>query len=119
MENTPKLSDRFEMPINETETRTVFMSFALINTLAGYFESPNDVVQIYQNPMVQQSILVDCLSERDDLGKITKPFTLETMTTSYEDVIKFLSWVEEHLSNFFLRTLQAANHMMKRTIKTS
>ena len=72
--NTPP-EPRFHIEISGKE-KSVFMSFALLNTMSAYFENKNEFEEILTNPTVRSSMLIEMLSDRDETGRIIKELDL-------------------------------------------
>ncbi|GFD70942.1 hypothetical protein KUL118_01720 [Tenacibaculum sp. KUL118] len=104
---------RFNLRVND-EDKEVFMSFALLNTITGYFRSAEELDQILLNPEIRNSIITELLSERNENGRITKNFDTTKMVVDHDEVLDLLEWVAEHVENFFMKALQRAKQRMKK-----
>lgn len=110
---------RFTLQISEQQQKEIFMSFGLLNTLARFFEEHDQVEEeLFTNSYVQSSVIVECLSERDEYGKIAQEFDLNTLT-DLDSLDDFFVWVGAHLHAFFMRRLQAKMRHMKKTMETT
>tara|TARA_X000001388_G_scaffold52616_5_gene38379 strand:+ start:14816 stop:15172 length:357 start_codon:yes stop_codon:yes gene_type:complete len=110
------LKTTFIIKINDSE-KEVFMSFALLNTITGYFENPEQLSEIFLNPQVRESILVELLSERNPTGRITKQLNTSSLLIDPNDVLDLLEWVAEHVENFFTQAFKKANQRLKAKMK--
>lgn len=108
------ISKTFLLNVDGTD-RKIFMSFGLLNTLAGYFETPNQIEEALLNSNVRASILVEALSERQEDGRIKKPMALDSADIDSEQVFDFFDWVASHIEDFFMLALKRANQRMQKT----
>ena len=106
-------SATFNLTVNG-EDKDVFMSFALLNTITGYFQSKSDLEQILLNSDVRASVISELLSERNETGRITKNFDINTMKVDPDQILDLLEWVSEHVETFFMKALQRAKQRMKK-----
>lgn len=104
---------RFNLRVND-EDKEVFMSFALLNTITGYFRSAEELDQILLNPEIRNSIITELLSERNENGRILKNFDTTKMVVDPDEVLDLFEWVAEHVENFFTKALQRAKQRMKK-----
>lgn len=84
----------------------IFMSFMRLNKLLRIIEGPQDVVMLALNPDASEMIikvLVCPVKERFDLIEI------EETDVGQEDYEIMLSWVQDHLTYFFMKQFQAAS----------
>lgn len=96
------------------------MSFGRLNTLAAYFEHPDQLQELYTNSQVRASVLVECLSKRDGNGRIEEEFSLSLEELDIDEVMELFGWVEEHLEDFFMKALaRATNRLKKKTRQTT
>lgn len=110
-------SATFNLTVNG-EDKDVFMSFALLNTITGYFQSKSDLEQILLNADVRASVLIELLSERNETGRITKSIDLNNMQVDQDELLDLLEWVAEHVESFFTKALARANQRMKKNLNT-
>ena len=105
----------FNLSVNG-EDKELFMSFALLNILTGYFRSPDELDQILLNPDVRASILTELLSERNETGRITKNFDINKMVVDQDHILDLFEWVAEHIETFFMKALKRAKNRMKKNL---
>lgn len=103
---------------NENNPTEIFMSFGLLNSLSKYFETVDQVEEIFLNPELQATILIECLSDRDKKGRITEELNLNELE-DLQSVNKFLAWVGDHLTDFFIQMLKASTNRLKRISQTT
>lgn len=115
---TKKLSPRFVFKISESREIEIYMSFGLSNTLARYFETIDQLEFIALDADVRQSIIIDCLSERNENGRITKEFNLYELQALDDHIEEFFSWVGDHLTDFFIRMLRTETQRLKKMATT-
>jgi len=106
-------SPRFEVTFNNTK-KEVFMSFGLVNTIAGMFEDMSQLTEAFTNPHVRGALVVECLSERNENGGLVKEIDLNTLGIETEHLFEFLTWVEAHVSDFFTQSLVRATSSMRK-----
>ncbi len=111
MSDNPSVT--FNISVND-EDKEVFMSFALLNTITGYFRTAEELEQILLNPDVRASVITELLSERNETGRITKNFDINTMKADPDQILDLLEWVSEHVETFFMKALQRAKQRMKK-----
>jgi hypothetical protein len=110
---TDKLAPRFTLVFGE-EKSEVLMSFGLINTLSGLFESPDQLSETFTNPVLRLDILLLCLSTRDKYGKITEEFAIHELEIDADHLLDFFDWVEGHISHFFMQAWERAIRSTKK-----
>ena len=103
----------FNISVNG-EDKEVFMSFALLNTITGYFRNAEELEQILLNSDVRASVITELLSERNETGRITKNFDINRMKADPDQILDLLEWVSEHVETFFMKALQRAKQRMKK-----
>lgn len=99
---------------------TLMMSFGLLNRLSAMVGDLNNLTDIYLVPELQDAILYELLVPRTDQGKPTVPYQMYQFSEglSPEEGHRLLEWCEAHLTNFFMKRLQAAKALQSRMIKT-
>ena len=111
MSDNPSVT--FNISVNG-EDKEVFMSFALLNTITGYFRNAEELEQILLNSDVRASVITELLSERNETGRITQNFDINTMKADQDQILDLLEWVSEHVETFFMKALQRAKQRMKK-----
>lgn len=86
----------------------VFMSFALLNQLAGMVGDPENITLIHVNSDLRVAVLNAMLAKRTEKGKLLETADVEEMNISYEDINKLLTFAAEHVVNFTVAALTAA-----------
>lgn len=107
------LKSKYVMSV-KGQNREILMSFGLLNTLSAYFENPNQLDELFLNSQVRASVLVECLSVRDDSGRICEAFNLSLNELDTDEVMGLFEWVEEHLEDFFTKALARATARTRR-----
>jgi hypothetical protein len=95
------------------EKRELFMSFGLLNELCRAIGNLEAAVQIPIDNELRDYTLLAVLSKRDDQGAVADggAVNLRTLEIEVQDAEDLLAWVSEHVTDFFLRT-------MERVVKT-
>jgi hypothetical protein len=91
----------------------VFMSFALLNTLARHVGDPENIPMIELNADLREMILKEMLAVRTPSGKITEERGLDDVEISIEDFEKLLEFASEHITDFTIRALEKAGARSK------
>ena len=86
--------------------RELFMSFGLLNELLMIVGDIPDISTIGINPDLRFAVLNSVLAERDGNGLVTKPLVMFTLRVTTPDIQRLISWVAEHLLNFFLTAIE-------------
>jgi hypothetical protein len=104
----PEVSDRIQVVFLDGEERELFMSFGLLNVLSQLVGGIEQLPFIYSESSMREVILITCLNERDNSGRIPELSEFNALgerlsVTQAEDI---LGWVEAHLAGFFIRSLK-------------
>lgn len=83
--------------------KEVLMSFGLLNSLMEHINNPVDVLALSLDPELSRCLISECLAERTEEGAILRTPNLYNLAT--EDAEKMLSWIADHISHFFVKTL--------------
>jgi hypothetical protein len=98
------------------ESREIFMSYALLNLLAGYVVNLERLVTLHTDPYMHERLVTILLAPRDEKGRpqLEKeedgdlvPFDLFSTNISRKEVDALMAWVEAHLLDFFMKGMEA------------
>lgn len=99
------MSDTITIKQND-EDRELFMSFGLLNELTRIIGDPSRVTQVALDPALRDEFLTALFAKRKKSGKIEEAADIEDLDISYEDVEKALTWAQEHVMSFFVRSFR-------------
>lgn len=88
------------------ESRDLFMSFGLLDTLSRIVIDPSRIAAIFTEPDLREEILKAALAHRRKSGKVESEIDLEDTDISIKDVENVLQWVADHVMDFLLRSLR-------------
>lgn len=88
------------------EDREIFMSFGLLNELTKIVADPSRLGAINLDPELREEFLISLLSKRKKSGKIEEVVDFDDMEISIEDIEKVISWAQEHVMSFFVRSFR-------------
>ena len=111
---TRELVDQIQINANE-KPRTIKMSFGLLNRLCIIAGDAEGCVTMMIEPSMQNRILLEVFAERNEEGQIVIAADLDSYDLSTNDVMILLDWVSEHVLDFFLRALEMAQNLQKRS----
>lgn len=94
----------------------LFMSFGMLNTLAVPIKSFDNLIEVDSEPDLRSFILHICLDKRDAKGRVTEEFDVFSISMSEAEAI--LSWVKEHLTDFFITRLKSKLAIQKLASQT-
>lgn len=116
--NTP-LSDHINLQRLGGSELTLFMSFGLLNKLSAMVGDLNNLPDLYLVPELQDTIIYEILVPRDEAGKALQDYKLYQFSDelSTEEGSRLIEWCEAHLTSFFLKRLQAAQHLQQKLIQ--
>jgi ABC-type Fe3+ transport system substrate-binding protein len=98
-------SDKLTVTINDEE-RELFMSFGLLDELTRIVKDPARIGSINLDPDLRQEFLTATFAKRKKSGKIEEPTDFDDLDVSIEDIEKTISWAQEHVLNFFVRSFR-------------
>ena len=101
-ETTP---DTLTIIINNEE-RELFMSFGLLNELTIIVGDPSRVGSITLEPDLREKFLTALYAKRKKSGKIEDTVEYDDLEIALEDVDKSLTWAQEHVLSFFVRSFR-------------
>lgn len=93
----------------------IFMSFALLNSIARHVGDPENIPLIEINADFREIILKELLAVRNPSGKITQERGIDDVEISIEDAEKLLDFASEHITDFTIRALEKAGARSKLT----
>lgn len=99
------MSDTITIKQND-EDRELFMSFGLLNELTRIIGDPGRVPQVALEPDLRDEFLTALFAKRKKSGKIEEAADIDDLDVSYEDVEKALTWAQEHVMSFFVRSFR-------------
>lgn len=99
----PKLKDSITIRV-DGEDREIFMSYGLVNLLAGVAGDPDAAGRFVIDQDMREQVMRILLSERNKAGKLTgEPLeNIEDVELSIADARRLLAWASEHTIDFFL-----------------
>lgn len=89
------------------------MSYGMMRKLLPIAGELTDVGRFFVDPVVQDQMLIQLLSKRDENGKVTEQFNLDLMDVTVEDVEALVQWAGGHVMDFLLKGLKAANELAR------
>lgn len=103
------MSDTFTLELSEG-TRILKMPFGLLNVLCSVVQDIEGVGQLALDNDLREEVLIQTLSPRTSEGLIAEGsrFNLFSLDASPENVGALLTWVQEHLFDFFLKAAVSA-----------
>lgn len=99
------ISDKLTIKINDEE-RELFMSFGLLNELTKIVVDPSRVGAVNLDPELRESFLTALFAKRKKSGKVEEDIDYDDIDISVEDVESALSWAQEHVLSFFVRSFR-------------
>jgi hypothetical protein len=99
------MSDTLTIQINGEE-RELFMSFGLLNELTAIIGDPSRVGAVSLDPELRAKFLSAIFAKRKKSGKIEEAIDYDDLEVSLDDVEKTMSWGQEHVLNFFVRSFR-------------
>lgn len=81
---------------------SVFMSFGLLNQLTRHLGDIDQLPMLAVDPEVQEKVLKEIFSTRDERGTVTYTPSLFEINVSVEDIDRVLDFVGDHIANFFM-----------------
>jgi len=105
MSKTETPTDTITITINE-ESRDIFMSFGLLNELTTIVGDPSRVAAVHLDPELRETFLTALFAKRKKSGKIEENIDYDDLDISVEDVEKALTWSQEHVLSFFVRSFR-------------
>lgn len=99
---------------------TILMSFGLLNKLCSMVGDLNNLQDIYLSTELQDVMIYEVLVPRTDSGKAIHEYKLYQFADNLtpDQGMALLAWCEAHITDFFLKRLQAASDLQNRVIQT-
>lgn len=104
-ERTPP-SDTLDVRVDEKMT-TIFMSFGLRRALVTALGGMENIDRMMVDPDTGDRLMEAVLQERNKAGKVISPRSLDDFAISVDDADKLLTWVGDHLFDFFMKRLES------------
>jgi hypothetical protein len=112
------MEDKLEIQVltsdSTSETRTVFMSYGLLNSLTGLIGDPDRAVMLETDPELCSTIVTAVFVPRTPSGKINvklEDYDPPGLTTTEAE--KLFDWVKGHVVDFFTRRLRSSLKLME------
>lgn len=101
-------ADHIEVNFTDGTSKKVFMSFGLINCLSQVVGGLEQLPFIYSESSLREVLITSSLSDRAPDGSIPKPEEFDEIgqKLTVAEGERLLSWIEDHLASFFIRSLQ-------------
>lgn len=109
---TPPAS-RLEVTIDD-QTKTILMSFGLLNELTALVGGPEQVATLYFDPSLRTTVLQLILARRDKRGVILNDPEDEIVPYDLDPEIaeRITAWVADHCLDFFIRQFAKSAHLL-------
>ena len=101
-------ADHIEVNFTDGTSKKVFMSFGLINCLSQVVGGLEQLPFIYSESALREVLITSSLSDRAPDGSIPSPEEFDELgqKLTVAEGERLLSWIEDHLASFFIRSLQ-------------
>ncbi len=90
------------------QPRDIFMSFGLLHELLRAVGDISGASVIAIDPEIREKVMLVTLSERDEEGRVSKPFPFYRAKITPADMQRLFQWVAEHVLDFFLTAMEKA-----------
>lgn len=87
--------------------REIKMTYGLLQNLASRFKDLGQVENLSLDSNLQNDLINEVLSERDDNGQKKNPEKDYSLTLSVTDGEALMEWISGHIIDFFISRLQA------------
>lgn len=108
-----KPSDFLSIKVNK-EDKEVFMSGGLIRNLVPYYMDFQSVAEIFNQPIIQNEIIIQTLKARSVRGAPIETVTIDDFDMSMEDTNRLIAWVTEHVLFYFIESVTTAHKLGQR-----
>ena len=105
------MKDHIEVNIGN-DTKAIKMSYGLLNECSKIIGDIDGIADIALNSDVRDRLLVEVLSDRNEMGKIVDPILIFNLEMEAEDVLTLLDWVGSHVADFFLSSMTRTKDLM-------
>lgn len=109
-------ADHIEVNFTDGTSKKVFMSFGLINCLSQVVGGLEQLPFIYSESSLREVLITSSLSDRAPDGSIPSPEEFDELgqKLTVAEGERLLSWIEDHLASFFIRSLQRLKVLAER-----
>lgn len=107
----PKLPHELTIDI-DGKPFSVFMSFALLNRICYLMGDSTQIPLILQDPELREAIIIECIAERDQKGKVTSRRGIDEVSIGFDDIQNMLEFVSEHVADFTVAAVERAHKVM-------
>ena len=97
--------------LNSDRVIPFVLTYGIRKELTTYLLSENRLFVIYTDQEVSEEVIRICLSERNDIGQIIKPFENFNQLSSTDSEM-ILDLVQEDISNFFLKSQERSKKLV-------
>lgn len=108
-----KPSDRISVVVNG-EVREVFMSGGLLRNVIPYYMDLGGVADIFNQPFLQNDVIVQCLKPRTPRGIAVEVYTIDDFEMTIEESNKLIAWTAEHAIHYFIESVTTAHQLGQR-----
>lgn len=118
-ETSQKVSDiiTVDMIIDGTSTaKTIKMSMGLIQNLFSKFTVQDQIYNLGLDFNMQKELMNEVLDSRDQNGDRENPEKDWSMYLSLEEGEKLVSWISEHIINFFTSKLESQKKAVEKLL---
>lgn len=112
-----KPSDYITIKVNKAD-KEVFMSGGLIRNLVPYFMDFTSVAEIFNQPIIQNEVIVQALKDRTARGTPTENPTIDDFLISMDDTNRLVAWITEHVLFYFIESVTTAHKLGQRNEPT-
>ena len=89
------------------------MSFGLMNAITRIIGDVDNVTSLVTDHDARDKILTELLADRSKTGKIIEKFEIDDLPLDYEEVIKLITWSQEHMVDFFMKSLTGVKKIVE------
>ncbi len=86
--------------IDSDEKIPFILTYGIFKELQNYLNQEGNLFNLFTDTLTSETTLLLALSERNDVGNITKEFTKFNKITA-EDTVKLLDFIFDYFANFF------------------
>lgn len=112
-----KPTDYLHIKVNK-EDKEVFMSGGLIRNLVPYFMDFTSVAEIFNQPIIQNEVIVQALKNRTARGNPTENPTIDDFVMTMDDTNRLVAWITEHVLFYFIESVTTAHKLGQRNEPT-
>lgn len=115
MTDTITVADNFQLKYTDGSEQKIFMSFALLNRLAGIVPAIDQIQFMFTNPVHREAVLIELLALRNEDGDVLEDPEVLNEKLSLNAALELLEWAGGHLTNFFTQALFRCAKIAKAT----